>query len=284
MKTPSFPALAKSWPSLLSTIALACLSLSILASTPLQAQFLVSGFESTEGFVANGQAGGKAGWTNGSVDFVISNQRAYSGSQSLRVKPVSTSSPGSLSSPIIVDQGFSGLSMRLSNPETVPTANEVLFRFRILLGEEIEGVATSQRILQFQFAYQSTPTSANFALGYYGWTDGASTSLTKSVSKSLFNLSNWSEFRFETDASHLTYSVWIGDTEILSAIPIGGTVTANSSVYQVQFWGHNSQRTDAYYDHITGIAPIPEPSSIALLGVVLAGGLIVFGCRKKVAA
>ncbi len=282
MKTPSFPTLAKSWPSLLYILTLACASLFV--TTPLQAQLLVADFESTEGFVAGAAAGGKAGWTNGSVDFLIADHRAYSGSQSLRVKPVSTGSPGSLSSPIIVDRGFSGLSLRMSNPETVPTANEVFFRFRILLGEEIEGVATSQRILQFQFAYQSTPTSANFSLSYYGWADGASTSLTKAVPKSLLNLSNWSEFRFETDASNLTYSVWIGDTEILSAIPIGGTVTANSSVYQVQFWGHTSQNTDAYYDHITGIAAIPEPSSVALLGVALAGGLIVLGRRRKVAA
>lgn len=259
IKTSSI--LLKSRTSFFCTLALAAVIILGPANTRTQAQGLITGFEEAEGF-ETGTVNGQEGWeTNVDTDkATIVDDYAYEGTQSLRIAAGNSDWAGS---PLLTSEGYDGISFWLSNPDATPTANARLFRFHISLGEVVGGVDTVQRSLQFQISYQSDANTIRYNLSYDAWEGGANASKSISFLQTLLDADDWTEFRLTADPDTLTYSVSIGDAEVLSAIALGGTVTSDSSIYRVQFRSHGDLVGASYYDNVTAI---PEPSPLALLG------------------
>lgn len=228
----------------------------------MEAQALIADFEIHEGFTGGQTASGKAGWNSvvGS-NYIVVDDYAHSGSQSLRV---TEGGSGRLDSPELMLEGYTGVSIWFSNPETTFQSSNSFARFRVVLGET---GTPEQRVLEFTFLYPSTENQ-RYGIKYRNWAGGNTTATaTHFFSDTILKPNDWSEFRLMANLTDLTYSVWISNQQILSGIPLGGTVDGDSRISGLQFWGHgNAGGTSyAYYDQITGITQIPEAASLPVM-------------------
>lgn len=253
---PPFPALPPLWSSFPCVLALAAATLFCPAITWAQTPVLITGFEKGEGFEA-GRIDGQEGWeTNvGTDQATIVDDDAYEGTQSLRIAGGNNDWAGS---PPLTREGYTGISFWMSNPDAIPAPNARLFRFHISLGEANGDADTPQRVLQFVIVYGSSPDGSRYSMTYDAWEDGAhQAGQQTSFLKTFLVADGWTEFRFETDPGTQTYSVSIGNTPVLSAIPLGGTVTGNSSIRRVQFRSHGDLSGASRYDNVTGYKAAP---------------------------
>lgn len=268
MNTSFFVLQKKSWLPLSSAIVLTCAALTMNAASS-RAELLIAGFESAEGFTAGQAASGSGGWSTGNNNYLIVDDYAYSGTQSLRVTAGNTSH---LDSPILVDQGFTNLSLKLSNPDTAFAAFDPFAKFRISVGAV--GGTGPQATLRFSLAYSGADDS-KYRLSY----DDSGVSKVVYFTNSQFDPKSWSDFHFELNSLAQTYSVSIGGAPVVANIALGGTADAGSGIYQIQFWGQSAtQGGNVYYDAITAV---PEPSSVTWLGAGIAAAFAVLARRKK---
>lgn len=252
----------------------ACLG---LLASHVQAQTLITGFESSEGFTAglapSGQ--GTPAWegssgTAANTNLGISTAQAYAGTQSLAAVNGSGTSYFAVS-PNLFNLGTTSASLYLTNPGTTWASNATIARFEIYYHDSFDTARgnNSRVVMTLNHGLEVTD---NLRVQFSD--NGVAGTVTRNLTASTVDLNTWNEVIIDFDflSETKTVSVTMAGVSLNLPVDLAASANENSRISYIRLATNTGGTGTTYFDNIT---VIPEPGHISVLAGLAMLGLVV---------
>ncbi len=246
-------------------IAVACLSCSSFVASSEGSVFV--GFETSEGFTPNSRSN-TAGWSFSNDNRIrVSNgttEPAHTGQYSIYTLGGSTitAQNTSLAS---ASEHLNTFTVSIASPTTSWANNANTSWVYIFLWDE---TLQANRAVQFLTRYGTT-SSSNYIIGYSrdsGLNDDKVATYYSNTAQSNLVLTDWNTFSTVFDFENQTYTLMLNDEVYAANIALPDTWDV-SGIVGTWLISPGNANTTTFYDSLSITQSIPEPSTLALVGL-----------------